>query len=152
MTARCPRVSIVVPSFHQARYLEATIRSALDQDYPALELLVIDGGSTDGSVEIIRQYAPRLAYWESGPDRGQCHAINKGLARARGEIVAWLNSDDLLLPGAVQAAVAALAACPEAALVYADGLWIDEAGGCPQSAYARQRPAAAGRFHAPGRP
>ena len=94
-----PKISIVTPSFNQAPYLEAAIRSVLDQEYPNLEYMVIDGGSTDGSPAIIQKYAGRLAYWVSEPDRGQSHAINKGFARATGEIIGWLNSDDYYLPG-----------------------------------------------------
>ena len=89
-----PKISIVTPSFNQAKYIETAIRSVLDQGYPNLEYLVIDGGSTDGSVEIIKKYASRLTYWVSEPDRGQSYAINKGFQRTTGEIMAWLNSDD----------------------------------------------------------
>jgi len=120
-----PLVSIVIPSYNQARYLGATLRSVLEQDYAPLEVMVIDGGSTDGSLEIIESYADQLEYWVSEPDRGQVNAINKGLRRATGEIVAWLNSDDLYLPGAVREAVEALRLHPDAGMVYGDGLLID---------------------------
>ncbi len=96
-----PRVSVVTPSYNQGQYIEETIRSILLQGYPNLEYIVIDGGSTDDSIEIIERYAPWLAHWTSEPDRGQPHAINKGLGKATGEIINWINSDDLLLPGAL---------------------------------------------------
>lgn len=94
-----PKISIVTPSYNQGQFLEETILSVLQQGYPNLEYFIMDGGSTDGSLEIIQKYAPYLAYWESQPDHGQSHAINKGFKMATGELVAWLNSDDLYMPG-----------------------------------------------------
>lgn len=123
-----PLVSIITPSFNQADYLEETIRSVLEQDYPNLEYLVIDGASTDGSVEIIRRYEKEITWWASEPDQGQADAINKGLAHAKGEIVAWLNSDDIYRPGAIRAAVDALQENPDLGLVYGQLDSIDSAG------------------------
>ena len=112
MGENLPLISVITPSFNQARYIAETIESVLTQDYPHLEYIVIDGGSSDGSQEIIRRYDSRLAYWISEPDRGQPHAINKGLARCSGDLVAWLNSDDVYLPGALRAVGEAYAANP----------------------------------------
>ncbi len=123
-----PRVSIVTPSFNQAAFLEETIRSVLAQDYPRIEYLIVDGGSTDGSVQIIQKYADNLAWWVSEKDQGQTEALNKGFAHASGQIFAWLNSDDTYQPGAVSAAVAFLRQHPEIGLVYADANFIDESG------------------------
>jgi glycosyltransferase involved in cell wall biosynthesis len=104
------------------------MRSVLDQHYPALEYMVIDGSSSDGTVDIIRRYADRLSYWVSEPDRGQSDALIKGFARARGEIQGWLCSDDLLLPGALESVGRYFATHPEVGAVYGDALWIDAAG------------------------
>lgn len=97
-----PRLTIITPSFNQGHFLEETILSVLNQNYPNLEYIIIDGGSTDNSVEIIKKYADKLAYWVSEKDRGQTHAINKGLEQATGEWVAYLNSDDLYTAGALE--------------------------------------------------
>lgn len=120
------RVSIVTPSFQQAAFLERTMRSVLDQDYPALDYRVHDGGSTDGSVEIIRKHADKLAGWCSEPDSGPACAINKGFAKTTGDIMAYLNSDDMLMPGAVRFAADYLARHPGVDAVYGHRVVIDE--------------------------
>ena len=122
-----PLVTVVTPSFNQGRFIRATIESVLKQDYPRIEYLVMDGGSTDETRSILREYSDRIR-WVSEPDRGQAHAVNKGWRQAAGSIVAYLNSDDVYLPGAVTTAVAALQAHPEAAVVYGEGYHVDEAG------------------------
>ena len=123
-----PRISIVTPSFNQGAFIEQTICSVLDQSYPNLEYIIIDGGSRDESREVIRKYERHLSSWVSEPDRGQSHAINKGLARATGALMTWLNSDDRYLPGALAAVAAAAVAHPDThifvgtgELVYPDG-------------------------------
>jgi glycosyltransferase involved in cell wall biosynthesis len=123
---RWPKISIVTPSYNQAPFLEETIRSVLLQGYPNLEYIIIDGGSTDGSVEIIRKYEKWLAYWVSEPDQGQSNAINKGWRRATGEICAWLNSDDVYLPGALKNVARSFIEYPEKELLYGDLLYIDQ--------------------------
>ena len=102
-TEPLPSITIVTPSFQQARFLERTIQSIIGQNYPRLEYLIFDGGSTDGSVEIIKKYADRINFWVSEKDDGQSDAINKGLSRATGEIVGWINSDDTMAPGSLEA-------------------------------------------------
>lgn len=119
----------MITSYQQAPFLEAALRSALEQEHEPLEVLVVDGGSTDGSVEIVQRYADRLEWWTSEPDSGQAAALNKGFARARGDMLGWLASDDTLLPGAVARVVAELRGDPEALLVYGEALFVDENGG-----------------------
>ena len=123
--AALPWVSIVTPSYNQGRFLKRTIDSVLMQSYPNIQYVVIDGGSTDESVEILRSYRDRF-YWVSEPDRGQTNAINKGLARAKGEILAYLNSDDILAPRAVERVVHYLQQHPDCDMVYGEADYIDE--------------------------
>ena len=117
--ADCPLVSIITPSFNQAKYIGRTLESIRTQDYPNIEHVVIDGGSTDGTIEILKRQT--FAVWISEPDRGQSHALNKGIARAKGDIIGWLNSDDMYTPGAVSRAVGTLQSEPQAPFVY--GAW-----------------------------
>lgn len=121
-------VSIITPSFNQAKYLEQTICSVLDQNYPSIEYIVIDGASKDDSLEIIKKYADKLAYWISEKDSGQAEAINKGFARASGDVVAWLNSDDYYLPDTISAAVKIFEENSDVVLIYGNMLAVDEHG------------------------
>lgn len=123
-----PLVSIVTPSYNQGRFLGETIQSVLTQDYPNLEYIIIDGGSTDNSLDIIQKHADRLAWWVSERDQGHADALNKGFAHARGEILAWLNSDDTYQPGAIREAVDYLLDHPDISMVYSDANLIDEGG------------------------
>jgi glycosyltransferase involved in cell wall biosynthesis len=120
-----PAISIVTPSYNQAVFLERTIRSVLAQGYPRLEYIVQDGGSTDGTVDILRHHAASLVHWESAPDRGQAHALNKGFRHATGDILAYLNSDDLLIPGALAKVARFFAVHPEVDVVYSHRLIVD---------------------------
>ncbi|MEM9881564.1 MAG: glycosyltransferase family 2 protein [Planctomycetota bacterium] len=113
-----PKITIVTPSYQQSAFLERTIKSVLDQEYPNLEYLVFDGGSTDGSVDIIERYADRINHWQSEKDNGQSDAINKGLKRAAGDIIGWLNSDDTMTPGSLDRIARAYVDHPDVDLVY----------------------------------
>src|SRR6266550_874687 len=119
-----PLVTIVTPSFNQGRFIRQTIESVLTQDYPNIEYIIMDGGSTDETASVAAEYADRLRF-VSEPDRGQSHAINKGFRMARGEVVSWLNSDDVILPGAVAHAVTAFELNPTLGAVYGEGYLID---------------------------
>ena len=130
-----PRISVVTPSFNQARYLEQTLLSVLEQNYPNLEYIVVDGGSTDGSLSILERYSQLLAYWGSEPDRGQSDAIAKGFHRATGDILCWLNSDDVLLPGALNRVGRYFQLHPKVEAVSGGAFIIDAAGAPARAAY-----------------
>lgn len=123
-----PTISIITPSYNQGQFLEETILSVLNQDYPNLEYLIIDGGSTDNSVDIIKKYEKHLTYWVSEKDRGQTYAINKGFKRATGDIVNWLNSDDVLLPCAISNIVHYFTSNPMVDFAYGDYVLVDSFG------------------------
>ena len=123
-----PKISVVTPSYNQGEFIEEAIRSVLLQDYPNLEYVIIDGGSTDDSVEIIKKYESWLTYWISEPDRGQSHAINKGIARSTGDILFWLNSDDIVLPGAFSTAAELFGQNPDVHIVTGQALIINSQG------------------------
>lgn len=123
-----PLVSIITPSFNQSQYLENTIRSVLEQEYPRVEYIIIDGGSTDGTLDILRKYEDELEHWVSEPDMGQTDAINKGFELAQGDILAWLNSDDTYRPGAIKQAVAYLQDHRHIGMVYGNAYYVDEYG------------------------
>jgi glycosyltransferase involved in cell wall biosynthesis len=122
------KISVVTPSFNQAQFLKQTMLSVLEQDYPHVEYLVLDGGSTDGSASIIREYADRLAYWRSERDGGQSDAIASGFERATGDILCWLNSDDVFLPGALSAVADYFTRHPEMEAVSGGAYYIDAEG------------------------
>jgi glycosyltransferase involved in cell wall biosynthesis len=121
------RITVITPSYNQGEFIERTIRSVLDQGWPDLEYIVVDGGSTDDSVEVIRRYEDRISWWVSEPDKGQTHALNKGLRRATGDVVAYLNSDDYYLPRAFERAVAGLEVSG-ASWVVGSSRFVDEEG------------------------
>jgi glycosyltransferase involved in cell wall biosynthesis len=120
------KISVVTPSFNQANYLDTTIRSVLSQDYGDIEYIIIDGGSSDGSPEIIRKYADRLTYWCSEKDNGHADAIDKGFRRCTGDILCWLNSDDVFMPGALSRVAAYFQTHPETQALSGGAFIIDE--------------------------
>ena len=122
------KISIVTPCFNAARFIRETLASVLDQDVPDLEYIVVDGGSTDGTIELIKACGKRLAWWVSEKDDGQTSAINKGLARSTGSILGFLNADDVLTPGALRSVLDAFAANPDVDIVYGGVEWIDSTG------------------------
>jgi glycosyltransferase involved in cell wall biosynthesis len=133
-----PRVSIITPSFNQGRFLEASIQSVLAQSHPNIEYIVVDGGSKDESVEILKKYQQHFTWWVSEKDKGHADALNKGFSHATGEILAWLNSDDVYFPDAVAEAVAVLKEHPEVGMVYGDADLIDNSGATIGQFAARQ--------------
>jgi glycosyltransferase involved in cell wall biosynthesis len=123
-----PRITMVVPSYNQGRFIEQTFKSIIDQGYPNLELIVIDGGSSDETLGVIEQYSKHITWWVSEADSGQANAINKGMSRATGEILAWLNSDDCLMPGSLQRVAQHFLASPDTDVVYGHRVLINEEG------------------------
>ncbi len=127
MSASVPSISLVTPSLNQGRFIRQTIESVLSQDYPAIDYFVQDGGSTDGTLDVLAKYAGRVPF-VSEPDRGQADGINRGLRRAHGDVLGYLNSDDLLRPGALRAVGEAFAACPDVVFVWGRAAYIDAEG------------------------
>jgi GT2 family glycosyltransferase len=123
-----PQISIVIPSYNQGQFIEETIRSVLLQGYPNLELIIMDGGSTDNTIQIIERYAPFISIWVSEPDRGQSHAVNKGIQQATGDLIGWQNSDDFYQPGTFWQAARAAIAHPKADIFFGGVSAIDETG------------------------
>jgi glycosyltransferase involved in cell wall biosynthesis len=128
METQQPLISIVMPSYNQGKYIEEAICSILDQGYPMVEIIIIDGGSTDSSVEIIKKYEKYLAYWISEQDTGQSNALNKGFRKARGDLLTWLNSDDVLMPGALNTVAKAYIANPKSEWFTGKCMWMDPEG------------------------
>lgn len=122
------KISIIIPSYNQGRFLEDTIVSVLSQNYPEVEIIIMDGGSKDNSVDVIKKYEPYITYWQSQKDKGQSNAINEGFKRATGEFVTWLNSDDVLLPGALLAIDKTIEANPDIEWFTGNVLWMDKNG------------------------
>lgn len=128
-TSSLPVISIIVPSLNQGRFIGETLRSIVEQDYPNLELIVVDGGSTDNSLAVIEEFEPHIAWWVSEPDGGQAAAINKGFQKSTGEIMAWINSDDCVAPGALCRVAQYFQTHPNTEVLYGNRILIDEQGG-----------------------
>lgn len=135
-TKRVPKITVVMPSFNQAVFIERSILSVLDQNYPNLEFILIDGGSTDGTLSILERYQDSFAYVYTGPDAGQSDALNHGFSKATGDIYGWLNSDDLYLPGAFQSVSGAFCSAPDASVIFGDWLSIDSDDNTIETNYA----------------
>ncbi|OQW79958.1 MAG: hypothetical protein BVN35_00845 [Proteobacteria bacterium ST_bin11] len=128
ISCHLPKISVIIPSFNQGRFIEKTITSVLSQNYPNLELIIIDGGSADNTIEVIKKHEKHLFYWVSEPDQGQSHALNKGMSKSSGEILTWLNSDDWYLPGTLMHFAEKFRQNPEAGMVVGAGRIVDLAG------------------------
>lgn len=128
VTNQLPKISVITPTFNQGAFIEKTINSVLSQNYPNLEFIIIDGGSTDNTVEIIKKYDKHLSYWVSESDRGQSHAINKGMAKSTGEILTWLNSDDWYLPGTLLRFAELFQQNPDIGIIVGAGRIVDQTG------------------------
>jgi glycosyltransferase involved in cell wall biosynthesis len=126
MDLQLPKISIITPSFNQSQYLEKTIQSVVDQNYPNLEYIIMDGGSTDGSVDIIKKYTNIITHWESNPDKGQADAIFRGFEQTTGDIIAWINSDDYYLDGAFASVGEFFAQHPEIQWIIGNGIFVDK--------------------------
>ena len=132
-----PKISVIIPSYNQAKYIEQSILSVLDQNYPNIELIIIDGGSTDNTIDIIKRFSGRIHYWISERDNGQTHAINKGFAKATGEILGWLNSDDYYLPDYLLSVGKAFRNDENLDIVYGNSVTLDERDGKIYRTYGR---------------
>lgn len=134
--ASLPKISVVVPSFNQCKFIERCLVSILDQGYPDLELIIIDGGSEDGTIDVLRKYDGAIAYWQSTSDQGQSDALNQGFARATGDVFGWMNADDMYVPGAFHRVAPLFAGSPNTNVVFGDWLEIDSDDNVIQRCYA----------------
>jgi len=128
MKSKLPKISVITPSHNQGEFIEQTIKSVINQNYPNFEYIIIDGGSTDKTLDIIKKYKKHITYFESKPDKGQTDALIKGFKKAKGEILCWLNSDDILMPNALKKVADFFIKNPKAKVVYGDSVWINKKG------------------------